>query len=91
MAKGYNGETCSEAIRSLFTDDAVMKCSQLMTGTSGKGAWKESTICQHLMSLIVNLPPARLHWEGVQPFLFLRPDGQFELFDESKHPKTIDS
>ena len=91
MAKGHHGETCSDAIRDLFKNDAVVKFSQLMARTSVKGPCKNTTISQHLMSLVVNLPPTRLHWEGTRPYLFLRPDGQFEIFHESKHPRTMDS
>ena len=39
--------------------------------------------------LIVNLPPARRHWKNMQPFLFLRPDGRYEICNRAKHPETI--
>ena len=41
------------------------------------------------MPLVVNLPPARDHRKSAQPFLFLRPDGQYEFCNPLRHPKTL--
>ncbi len=90
MAKGYNGESCAEAIRAIFSSTQVLRFSELLEQVRKCGPWKSETIWQHLMSLVVNLPPARHHWATTKPFLFLRPDGQYELYDETKHPKIIE-
>jgi hypothetical protein len=42
------------------------------------------------MALTVNLPPARHRWRHVKPFLFLRPDGRYELYDQRRHPSVIE-
>jgi hypothetical protein len=63
--------------------------SELYKRIKQKGNWKDETIWQHLMGLIVNLPLARHHWKTVMPFLFLHPDGRYELYDPQKRPKTI--
>jgi hypothetical protein len=89
-AKGYKGETCAEAIRDAVSPGEVISYSTLFDRVRAMGAWKESAINQHLMSCVVNLPPARKHWKSRKPFLFLRPDGQYELFDRFKHPVTIE-
>lgn len=66
-----------------------MTCSEIAEEVKKRGAQKDETICQHLMSLVVNLPPARLHWKSTKPFLFLRPDGRYELYCETNHPATL--
>src|SRR5262245_52590748 len=71
--KGVEGETCTEAVRSLFTEGAVFPASEIFARVKECGSRKDSTIWQHLMSLVVNLPPARHHWKNTKPFLFLRP------------------
>ncbi len=89
MAKGYNGETCAEAVQKSVRPQEVVPFAELVTRIRALGSWNEETIWQHLMPLVVNLPPARHHWEGVEPILFLRPDGQYELYDQSRHPRPI--
>jgi hypothetical protein len=42
------------------------------------------------MSCVTNLPPARRHWKGRQPLLFLHGDGRYELYDEKVHPQVVD-
>jgi hypothetical protein len=90
MTKGNHGESCGEAIRSSLKPEEVVTFSELYKRIKQKGNWKAETIWQHLMGLIVNLPPARHHWKTVVPFLFLRGDGRYELYDPQKHPKTIE-
>ena len=90
MTKGYAGETCAEAIRSILKPDEVLSFSQLFDEVKQKGSWKDETIWQHLMLLIVNLPPARYHWKTSKPFLFLHEDGKYELFNPKKHPQVIE-
>jgi hypothetical protein len=89
MPKGHGGEPCAEAIRASIGPNEVVPASELTTRVKKRGTWKDETICQHLMALVVNLPPAREHWLNARPFLFLRPDGQCEFYGELKHPKTI--
>ncbi len=90
MAKGYKGETCSDAIRALFADRTTLSASTIFTQVKQSGPWKDQTIWQHMMALIVDLPPARHHWKNARPFLFLRPDGQLELYDDREHPEVIE-
>ena len=89
MPKGHGGQTCGEAIRTSIGASEVVSASELTRRVKKLGSWKDETICQHLMALVVNLPPAREHWKNARPFLLLRPDGQYELYDQRKHPTTI--
>jgi hypothetical protein len=89
MAKGYKGESCAQAIRNSLQTGEILSYSQLYLLVKKKGAWKNSTIWQHLMALVVSLPPARYHWKNVTPFLFLHGDGRYELYSEDKHPDII--
>ena len=90
MALGYAGETCAEAVRLSIDPGEVLRYSVLRERVAAKGAWRVATIRRHLMSCIVNLPPARFEWESREPFLFIRPDGRYELHDPAKHPAVID-
>lgn len=89
-SKGHKGETCAEAIRVSINPGEVISYSELFKRVRAMGGWEVSTINQHLMSCIFNLPPARRHWQSREPFLFIRPDGQYELFNRSRHPETIE-
>ena len=90
MQKRRMDETCAEAVRASFQVGEVLPFSVLFTRTRKRGKWTDATIWQHLMSLVVNLPPARYHWKHTTPFLFLRPDGQYEIYDERRHPKVVE-
>jgi len=90
MAKVRARETCAEAIRSFIKPGETVSFSEFVVHLRRKGIWKEDTICQHLMSLVTNLPPARLHWKSAKPFLFLRGDGRYELYDLKIHPQIIE-
>jgi hypothetical protein len=63
--------------------------SHIMAQVQTQGTWKQTTIWRHLMATVVNLIPARYEWPKNDKFLFLRPDGQYELYNSSKHPKPI--
>ena len=86
MTKGFEGQSCSEAINQSVGKRETLAFDELFQRVKKRGGWKDETIWQHLMGLIVNLPPARLHWKSMDPFLFLRPDGQYELYDADTHP-----
>jgi len=91
MVKGYKGQSCADAIRECFHHGKQpLSYSQIMTKVKTEGAWKEITIWRHLMSTVVNLIPARYEWKTSRKFLFLRPDGQYELFNKGKHPEPIE-
>ena len=90
MAKGHKGESCAEAVKACVAQGEVVSFSEMCARLQSCGNWKEETIWQHLMALVVNLPPARRHWPGKQPFLFLRPDGQYERYNPEKHPPIVD-
>ena len=90
MAKGYEGQSCGEAIKECFADNPKpLSFSFIMAAVESKGSWKDTTIWRHLMSTVVNLIPARYEWTN-EKFLFLRPDGQYEIFNLNKHPKPIE-
>jgi len=90
MPKGHGGQTCAEAIGASFAPGEVVSWSELSRRVKKLGSWVDETIWQNQMSLIVNLPPAHHHWANSRPFLFLRGDGQYEIYDERKHPKAIE-
>jgi hypothetical protein len=89
MTKGLYGESCAEAVRASIRAGEKVTFGELYKRTRRRGTWKESTLHQHLMALVVNLPPARLHWPGVAPFLMLNPDGTYELYDSRSHPRVV--
>jgi hypothetical protein len=91
MPKGNSGETCAEAIRAVISNSEVVTYSELFRRVRQRGSWKNETIWQHLMSLVVNLPPARHHWKNSDPFLYLHGDGRYELYDGRVHPQVRDS
>lgn len=86
MGKGHKGETCAEAIRTSIMKGEIVAFPELFRRVKQKGTWKDETIWQHLMSLLLNLPPARYHWKNAKPFLFLHEDGRYELYDPKIHP-----
>lgn len=91
MAKGYNGESCAEAIRKCFIDGKQpLSYSQIIPMVRSQGDWTETTMWRNLMKTVVNLIPARYEWESADKFLFLRPDGRYELYNKSIHPKPIE-
>ncbi len=89
-SKGYEGESCADAIRQSFRSGETVAFRDLYDCVKRKGAWRDETIYQHLMACVVNLPPARMHCPGRDPFLFLKPDGRYELYDQKKHPRVIE-
>jgi hypothetical protein len=88
MGKGYHNETCAEAVRAALRPGEVITFSELFGRVKRRGHWRDSTVWQHLMSLVVNLPPAKHQWPSANPFLFLRGDGQYELYDRAVHPQV---
>jgi hypothetical protein len=91
MAKGYQGQSCQEAIHDFMIKSVgPVAYSEIHNNIRDKGAWKDHTVWRITMSIIVNLVPARHEWEVSHPFLFLRPDGRFELYDKNKHPAVIE-
>jgi len=91
MAKGYQGQTCAEAIRACFEKrGGPLSYSRIFEEVKRQGAWKDTTIWRHLMGTVVNLIPARYEWRNRERFLFLRPDGQYELYDPRKHPEPVE-
>jgi hypothetical protein len=90
MAKGFRGESCAEAIHASLKAGEVVTYSELFKRVKQKGSWKDETVCQHMMGLVVNLPPARRHWNTMAPFLFIHGDGRYELYDPQKHPNPVE-
>lgn len=91
MAKGYQGQSCAEAIKECFGGgNQPLSYSQVVSQVKKKGSWKEITIWRYLMATVINLIPAKYEWKSTEKFLFIRPDGQYELFNKGKHPSTIE-
>jgi len=89
MSRGHRNRTCAEAIRASVGPTETISAYSLFERAKKLGMWRDSTIWAHLMSLVVNLPPARHYWPHTDPFLFLRADGQYELYSEGKHPPLV--
>ena len=87
--KGYKGESCNQVMREAIKGYVIVSCSELYKRIKSRGAWTDDTIWQHFMANTVNLVPAKYRWPDFKPFLFLRPDGQYELYDSRKHPRVI--
>jgi hypothetical protein len=87
--RGHNGESCPDAIRTLFNrHPGPHPYSQIKKTLHEMGTWKDSTIRRMIMSVIVNLPPAREEW-STDPFLLIRHDGTLELYDETTHGRVV--
>jgi hypothetical protein len=90
MTKGNQGQSCADAIKRCFVEDSgPLSYSEIFSQVTKQGEWKDITIWRHLMSTVVNLIPARYEWTS-NKFLFLRPDGRYEIFDSKKHPEPIE-
>jgi hypothetical protein len=80
MGKGHNGETCAEVIREVVGALEPAAYTDIFESVRDRGTWATDTIHQQMMQWMVNLPPVYYHWEGtLRRFLFLRPDGRYEL------------
>jgi hypothetical protein len=91
MAKGHKGESCIEAIRTSINKSEILSFNELFSRLKSRGNWSDDKIWQNIMAVIVNLIPAKYHWEGTKQFLYLRGDGRYELYDSQKHPPIIES
>jgi len=91
VSKGFEGQSCSESIEGFVSQAGhPVTYSEIHNGIRSKGNWKDITIWRIIMSNIVNLVPARYEWKNSHPFLFLRPDGRYEMYDSSKHPAVLE-
>lgn len=80
--------TCREAVRASIKElgGGPVGAERIFEATRRKGEWTDDTIWQHLMYLVVNLPPAYKHWSpSSERFLFLREDGLYEIYSPTKH------
>jgi hypothetical protein len=91
MGKGrtYEPETCSGAIRSALAKSAGRATAEeLFNVVKRQGHWTDDNIWQEMLSHTVNLPPSYHHYGAVTPaqrFLFLREDGNYEMYDPNWH------
>ena len=91
MPKGYQGQSCAEAIKNCFINgQQPLSYTQITSLVRKQGTWKEITIWRFLMATVVNLIPTRYEWNHTEKFLFLRPDGRYEIFNKAIHPKPIE-
>jgi len=70
--EGNRGETCGEAIRDSLQSGEKVSFPDLYDRVRKRGGWKDETIWQHLMSCVVNLPPARKHWKSSPSSSFIQ-------------------
>ncbi len=80
--------SCREAIKKIILEfgGGPVTAEELFNKVKAIGNWSDDTIWQHLMSLVVNLPPAYKHRPNTpEKFLFLREDGKYETYDPNKH------
>ena len=80
--------TCREAVKKAMLEfgGRPVTAEELFNKVKSMGDWSDDTIWQHLMWLVVNLPPAYRHWPNApERFLFLREDGRYELYNPEKH------
>ena len=87
--EGHDGLSCAETIGRIVTSARTISFSELRHELNERRTWSDDNIKQQVMACIVNLPPAR-RWANTKPMLFVRPDGQFEMFDPGAHPGTIE-
>ena len=83
-----NKLTCRKAVKRALIelDGGPATAEELFSRVKSMGEWSDDTIWQHLMALVVNLPPAYGHWPNMpERFLFIREDGRYELYDPRKH------
>lgn len=90
MRLGFHGESIREAIHSIMQPGRILAFSEFVDEIKKKGAWKDDTIWQNLMTFVINLVPAKYHWNASEQFLFLRGDGRYELYNPSIHPQVIE-
>jgi len=84
--------SCRDAVDASIKAGEIVTFEELVGRIKDKGkswgkTWSDDTIYQHLMGLVVNLPPAPYHWpqfDGKQ-FLFLHEDGRYERYDPDTH------
>ncbi|RLE66704.1 MAG: hypothetical protein DRJ47_01670 [Thermoprotei archaeon] len=80
--------SCREAVKKAILElgGGPVTAEELFSKVKAMGSWSDDTIWQHLMSLVINLPPAYKHWPNTpERFLFLRDDGKYEIYDPDKH------
>ena len=82
-------ETCPAALRAALANMGNRATAQALFERVNKfGHWTDAAIWQTILSHTVNLP-ASYHLYGMvtpaQRFLFLREDGNYELYDRNWH------
>ncbi len=78
-----------QAVRDSFEAGEVLTYAEVFERVKAKGDWTDDNIDQNLMAPLVNLAPAARHWGGDR-FLFVHPDGRFELYNKNKHPIPVE-
>ena len=74
-------KTCGEAIEEAVKKLGVATTNQIYDYLKEHyaGCWTDDSISRGIMCAIVNLEPARHHWQNARTFLFMHEDGRFEL------------
>ena len=89
MTKGYNGESCDEAVKNAIGRLGNCASAQdLFSKVKQMGAWSDDNIWQTLMATIINLRASYEHWPTVKlerRCLLLRENGDYELYQPEQH------
>jgi hypothetical protein len=91
MGRGrtFEPETCASALMSaLARSGNRASADELFLQVKKTGHWTVEIIWTELLSHTVNLPPAYHRFPattGAQRFLFLREDGNYEMYDPTWH------
>jgi hypothetical protein len=87
--RSYEPETCSGALMSALAKMGNRATSQdLFNQVKKLGHWTDVNIWQEILSHTINLPPSYRVFPAITPaqrFLFLREDGNYEMYDMNWH------
>ena len=89
MGRQPEPETCPAALRAALVQMGGRAFAQaLFEQVQKRGHWTDGNIWQTILSHTVNYPPSYHLYSMVAPmqrFLFLREDGNFEMYDRNWH------
>jgi hypothetical protein len=88
-SRNYEPETCESALRAALARAGNRAGAQeLFEQVKKQGHWNDANIWQEMISHTINMP-ASCHYYGMvkqaQRFLFLREDGNYEMYDQNWH------
>ena len=88
-SRSYEPENCASAIMgALARSGNRAPAQELFDQVKKLGHWTDENIWSEMLSHTINLPPAYHRFAGTTPaqrFLFLREDGNYEMYDPAWH------